>query len=68
MMRGAWSSVSDLAIVPMQDILGLGSKARMNTPSTLGNNWTWRVKGGAVTRSLANKVRKYMKLYGRERK
>lgn len=68
MMRGAWASVSDLAIVPMQDILGLGSKARMNTPSTLGCNWKWRAKRGDITLKLAKKVRKYMKMYGRERR
>ena len=67
MMRGAWASVSDMAIVPMQDILGLDGKARMNTPSTLGCNWKWRAKEGQITPQLANKVRKYMKLYGRER-
>lgn len=66
MMRGAWASVSELAIVPMQDILGLGSKARMNTPSTLGCNWKWRAKPKAATPELAEKVRGYMKLYGRE--
>ncbi len=67
MMRGAWASVSDMAIVPMQDILGLDGKARMNTPSTLGCNWKWRAKEGQITPQLANKVRKYMKMYGRER-
>ena len=67
MMRGAWASVSDLAVVPMQDLLGLGSKARMNTPSTLGCNWKWRAKPDAITPQLAGKVRKYMKTYGRER-
>lgn len=67
MMRGAWASVSDLAIVPMQDVLGLGSKARMNTPSTLGCNWKWRAKKGDITLRLAKKVRKYTKMYGRER-
>lgn len=68
MMRGAWASVSELAIVPMQDILGLDDAARMNTPSTLGCNWKWRIKPKQITRQLAQKVRKYMKLYGRESK
>ncbi len=67
MMRGAWASVSDLAIVPMQDILGLDSRARMNTPSTLGCNWKWRIKPKQITRQLAQKVRKYVKMYGRDR-
>jgi len=66
MMRGAWASVSDLAVVPMQDLLGLGSKARMNTPSTLGGNWKWRARKSDINLKLARKVRKYMKLYGRE--
>lgn len=68
MMRGAWASVSDLAVVPMQDVLGLGSKARMNTPSTLGCNWKWRAKKSDITLRLAKKIRKCMKAYGRERK
>lgn len=67
MMRGAWASVSDMAIVPMQDILGLDGKARMNTPSTLGCNWKWRAKADQITPQLAKKVKKYMKMYGRER-
>lgn len=66
-MRGAWSSVSDMAVVPMQDLLGLGSGARMNTPSTIGCNWKWRAKEEDIEFSLASKVRKCMKIYGRER-
>ena len=46
MMRAAWSSVADMAIVPMQDLIGLGSEARINIPSTLGENWKWN---GSVT-------------------
>ena len=65
MMRGAWASVSDLAVVPMQDILGLSNEARMNTPSTLGENWKWRMKRRQITKKLAAKVRKYVKMYGR---
>lgn len=67
MARGAWASVSDLAIVPMQDLLGLGSEARMNTPSTLGGNWTWRALPDQITAKLAKKVLDYTRLYGRER-
>lgn len=65
--RGAWGSVSDLAIVPMQDLLGLGSDARMNTPSTLGGNWTWRATEDQITAKLAKRVLSYTRLYGRER-
>ena len=67
MMRGAWASVSDLAIVPMQDILELSGEARMNTPSTLGCNWKWRAEKKDITGKLAKKVGKYVKMYGRER-
>ena len=65
MMRGIWASPAELAIVQAQDILGLGSEARMNTPSTLGNNWTWRAPEGAFDQNLAKKCREKMELYGR---
>ena len=44
MIRLAFNSQARLAIVPMQDLLGLGSDARLNTPGTTSNNWRWRVK------------------------
>ncbi len=68
MMRGAWSSVGDLVVVTMQDVLGLGSEARMNIPSTLGTNWKWRMKEGSLTPALAKKIAKEMALFGRKRK
>lgn len=68
MMRGAWASVGDMAIVPMQDIIGLGSEARMNTPSTLGGNWEWRAKADEIDNKLAKRLYKYMEMYGRLRK
>lgn len=64
-IRAAFMSVADTAIIPMQDYLGLGSGARINVPSTLGNNWQWRMKKGAFTRKLALEIRKMTKLYGR---
>lgn len=68
MMRAAWASVGEMAIVTMQDILGLGSEARMNIPSTLGCNWKWRVLPGQITEELAEKTAKYVRLYGRSPK
>lgn len=65
MMRGAWASVGELAIVPMQDLIGIGSKGRMNIPSTLGGNWEWRADAKQITAKLAKKVYKYMEMYGR---
>ncbi len=64
-IRAALSSVSDTAIIPMQDYLGLGAEARINTPSTLGNNWKWRLLDGQLTDELAKKIREMTKLYGR---
>lgn len=65
LIRGAMGSVADLAIIPMQDYLGLPTEARMNTPSTLGNNWTWRLKKGQITRQLAKRIRTLTELYNR---
>ncbi len=64
-IRTAYASVSDYAIVQMQDILGLGSEARMNEPSTLGNNWTWRMKAGAITPVISKKLYNLSKIYRR---
>lgn len=64
-IRLAQSSVADLSVIPMQDYLGLGSEARINTPSTLGGNWTWRMDPGAFTHEIAVKCRKITELYGR---
>jgi 4-alpha-glucanotransferase len=58
-------SVADTAIIPMQDYLGLGSSARINTPSTLGGNWCWRMKPDAYTKNLAETIKEMTVLYGR---
>jgi 4-alpha-glucanotransferase len=65
MMRAAWSSVADLAIVPMQDLIGLGSEARINTPSTIGNNWKWRATKDQINHHLAKKLHHCMHMYAR---
>lgn len=64
-IRGAWSSVAEIAIAPMQDFLGLGSEHRMNIPSTIGGNWEWRVKEEDLSTSLAKRMRDLTKIYGR---
>ncbi len=64
-IRAALSSVADTAIIPMQDYLGLGKEARINMPSTLGDNWKWRMNGGRLTKELAEKIYTVSKLYGR---
>lgn len=65
MMRGAWSSVADTAIMQMQDLLGLSSEARINTPSTVGTNWKWRALEGSYNKELAEKLYNKMKIYNR---
>ena len=65
MMDAIWSSVAELAIVTSQDILGLGSEARMNQPSTVGKNWQWRALPGAFTPELAKKLYRRMEKYQR---
>ncbi len=66
MIRLALSSVADTAIFPVQDILGLGNEAKMNLPGTLKGNWQWRVKPGQLTRTLAKRLGKETKLFGRD--
>ena len=64
-IRAALSSCADTAIIPMQDYLELDSSARINTPSTLGCNWKWRMDKNALDPKLAKKIYKMAKLYAR---
>ena len=64
-IRAALSSVADTAVIPLQDYLGLKSEARINTPSTLGGNWEWRLEPDVLTRKLADQIRDITRLYGR---
>ena len=61
----AYSSVAALAIVPMQDVLGLGSEARMNTPGLERGNWSWRLEAGAADDALAARLRDAAETAGR---
>ena len=65
LIRAAWTSVAETAIVPVQDILSLGSDARMNTPGVEDHNWTWRVAAGALTQEHAVRLRRLAALTGR---
>ena len=65
MLRGGMSSVADLFITQMQDLLELGSEARMNTPGTLSGNWQWRLLPGQITPELARRIAEMTTLYGR---
>lgn len=66
-IRAALGSVADLVIIPMQDWLGLGSEARLNTPATVGGNWRWRLEPDALTHELSTHIAALTRLYGRRR-
>ena len=66
MVRAAYQSVCDICIVPMQDILGLDSDARMNTPGTVSEeNWSWRLTDGMYDEKTEKRLYTLAKLYGR---
>ncbi len=64
-IRLAMSSVAKLCVIPMQDYLGLGAEARINTPATIGNNWKWRMSDRALTGTLSKKIYNITKIYAR---
>jgi 4-alpha-glucanotransferase len=65
MIRAVEASVAGVVIVPLQDVLGLGSSARMNLPGTASGNWRWRYRPGVLSRELSAKLRALTALYGR---
>jgi 4-alpha-glucanotransferase len=65
MIRAVLASVADVAIIPLQDVLGLGSGARMNLPGTVSGNWKWRYRPGALSVELSAKLRELVTLYDR---
>jgi 4-alpha-glucanotransferase len=67
MIELAMSSPARIAIVPAQDVLGLGSEARMNTPGTEEGNWRWRLRRGQLTERHATRLRELTGLHGRLR-
>ena len=64
-IRLAMGSVAKTCIIPIQDYLGLGAEARINTPSTLGNNWKWRMSDKAFSKDLSKKIYIVTKLFSR---
>ena len=64
----AFSSVAAIAIVPMQDILGLGEDSRLNVPGELGSpNWEWKLKDFRAFREKTGKLRELVKATGRQK-
>jgi 4-alpha-glucanotransferase len=66
MIRAAWASVADSAVVPLQDILGLAGEARMNLPATTSGNWQWRFREGDLNDAIADRLRDLTETYGRK--
>lgn len=65
LIRLALSSIANQAIIPLQDVLGLGTEARMNYPSTAQGNWQWRYQQGVLSAELSDRLKILTKLYGR---
>lgn len=66
LIRLALSSIASLAIIPLQDLLGLGSKARMNTPAQIQGNWSWRFLPGALSTTTGARLAEMTNIYGRD--
>lgn len=65
MIRLAFGSVANMAVVPLQDVFGLGTEARMNFPSRAGGNWTWRYTPDRLTDEAARRLAVLAEVYGR---
>ncbi|HCX63188.1 MAG TPA: hypothetical protein DHU59_12240 [Clostridiales bacterium] len=57
LIQSVINSKADIVIIPLQDYLHLDSEARINTPSTVGGNWTWRVKESQLTKQISKKIK-----------
>jgi 4-alpha-glucanotransferase len=66
-IRLALSSVANTAIIPLQDVLGLGSEARMNVPGRVSGNWTWRYRSEQLTPDIRWRLAEMADVYGRNR-
>ncbi|HLG95001.1 MAG TPA: 4-alpha-glucanotransferase [Bryobacteraceae bacterium] len=64
-IRTLLASVADTALIPLQDVLGLGSEARMNQPATIGGNWRWRFGGEMLTSGIAKRLAELTRMYER---
>jgi 4-alpha-glucanotransferase len=65
LVRAALASVAETAILPLQDVLGLGSEARMNVPARPSGNWRWRYRREDLTQAVRKRLRRLTEIYGR---
>jgi 4-alpha-glucanotransferase len=66
MVRAIWSSVANVVVAPLQDLLGLGPEARMNFPGKPAGNWTWRMPAAAANDNLRDNLLELNTLYDRK--
>jgi 4-alpha-glucanotransferase len=66
-IRAVLASVANTAVVPLQDVLGFGTEARMNLPNSTAGNWAWRYKAGVLTEEIETRLKELVELYGRAR-
>lgn len=64
-IRAVLASVANTAVVPLQDLLGLGTEARMNLPNSTKGNWAWRYEAGALTEKIETRLKELTDWYGR---
>ncbi|HZV04197.1 MAG TPA: 4-alpha-glucanotransferase, partial [Gemmataceae bacterium] len=65
LIRMAWMSVADFAVAPLQDVLSLGSEARMNRPGQPSDNWRWRFRAEMLTEELLDRLAELTVIYER---
>lgn len=65
-IRAVLASVANTAIIPLQDVLGLGNDARMNLPASMNGNWNWRYRADALTDTIRDRLKDLTELYGRD--
>ncbi|MEO8573545.1 MAG: 4-alpha-glucanotransferase [Pyrinomonadaceae bacterium] len=65
LIRAAWASVADMAVAPLQDVLGRDNEARMNLPSSTSGNWQWRFGEGDLTDEVVSRLKELTEIYGR---
>jgi 4-alpha-glucanotransferase len=65
LIRAVFSSVAALAIIPLQDVMGLGDEARMNLPASTSGNWNWRYRAGQLTDAMLLRLAELSETYGR---
>ena len=67
-VRAVWASVANTAIVPMADLLGIGTEGRINLPASASGNWQWRMTKNSITDEITTRLKELTEIYGRTTK